>query len=69
MLLIDYCNVAFPKSLLKTLKESIDKRVSAYGEISYNKNGVPQKIKITELKILSEEGLPSWEDVRGILND
>jgi len=51
------------------LKNSIDKRVSAYGEIFYNKDGIPQRINVKELRLLSDEGLPNWEDVRGILND
>jgi len=57
------------KVIQEILKISIDKRVSAYGEISYNKDGIPQKIDIKEIRVLREEGLPTWEDVRGILND
>ncbi|OGI00184.1 MAG: hypothetical protein A2Y25_00355 [Candidatus Melainabacteria bacterium GWF2_37_15] len=57
------------EKISEILKSSIDKRVCARGEIFYNKDGIPQKIKINELRILGQEPLPNWEDVRGILND
>jgi len=53
----------------ETLIHSFGKRVSAYGEISYNKDGISRKIKIKEVKILRDTDLPTWEDVRGLLND
>lgn len=53
----------------KELTLSLGKRVSAYGEISYNREGIPKKINIKEIRILREGNLATWEDVRGILDD
>ena len=57
------------EKIQESLKSLIDKRISAYGEIFYNKDGIPQRINVKEIRILQEEGLPTWEDTRGILND
>ncbi len=57
------------EKIQEELTYSLGKRVSAYGEISYNKEGVPQKINIKEIRMLQDTGLPTWENVRGILNE
>ena len=57
------------KKINDLLKKSIDKRISVRGKIFYNKDGIPQRINVQELRFLGENPLPTWEDVRGILND
>lgn len=47
----------------------IEKRVSVYGEIFYSKDGIPQRINVKEIRIFQDKELPTWEEVRGILND
>lgn len=45
-----------------------DKRVSVIGMISYGKEGIPQSIKVEEIKVFPDrEELPSAFDVYGIL--
>lgn len=49
---------------------AIRKRVSAYGLIRYRKNGEPASIEIEELSVFpSEDELPSFSDMIGILKD
>lgn len=45
------------------------KRVVAIGKVAYRHDGVPVSIEVEELRILEKkEGLPTFEDVRGILD-
>jgi hypothetical protein len=45
-----------------------DKRASVTGMISYGKEGIPQSIKVEEIKVFPDrEELPSAFDVYGIL--
>lgn len=45
-----------------------DRRVSAFGEISYRADGVPNRIRVEELRILKKaDDLPTFQDVLGIM--
>ncbi|MCX5636156.1 MAG: hypothetical protein NTX52_00480 [Planctomycetota bacterium] len=60
----------FGDEIFSDVIAAIGKRVSAYGLISYRRNGEPVNVEIEELDVFPpEEKLPSWEDMIGILKD
>jgi hypothetical protein len=60
----------FPDKMFSEVVAAIRKRVSAYGKISYKKNGEPKSIEIEELNVFPpEDELPRFSDMIGILKD
>lgn len=59
----------FPSEILELIKPALGKRVSVFGVVSYRRDGEPITIRVQEFKVLSKEGLPTFDDVKGILKD
>ncbi len=55
--------------MLEDIRSAFGKRVSVYGIIKYRKSGEPESVRVQEYRVLTREGLPSFEDVKGILKD
>lgn len=49
-------------------KYLIGKRVYAYGSVAYNANDIPASINIERLEKIDDDNLPTWREMRGILN-
>lgn len=49
-------------------KYLIGKRVYAYGSVAYNINDIPTSINIERLEKVDDDNLPTWREMRGILN-
>ena len=40
----------------------------AYGSVAYNINDIPTSINIERLEKVDDDNLPTWREMRGILN-
>lgn len=59
----------FTDQMLEEIKIALGKRVSVYGIVSYRRDGEPVSVRVQEFKVLTRDGLPTFEDVKGILKD
>ena len=59
----------FSKKMKETVKPALGLRVSVYGIGSYRRDGQQVSIHVKEIKVLSEDNFPTFEDMKGILKD
>lgn len=60
---------AVPESMIRQALDAFRKRVLVSGLIKYDSSGQPQSVQVQGLELISEEDLPTAEDVYGILGD
>lgn len=58
----------YDSKLFEEVRAALGERVSAYGVISYASDARPVNLKLQSVRVLGHgDDLPSWSDVRGIL--
>ncbi|MGV8082517.1 MAG: hypothetical protein AB2L09_02615 [Coriobacteriia bacterium] len=61
-------NCTYSDNLFEDVRAALGERVSAYGLISYASDGRLLNLKIQSVRVLGRsEDLPTWDDVKGIL--
>ena len=61
---------SLPEELEHRVIDSLGKRVSVTGTVSYNATGEPLSVEVSKIRVLKERGdLPSIEDVLGLAPD